>query len=195
MKNPLPFRYQCGEMQRREACPGSRGMDCEGDFLGRGRLAGVNNGKKRCMNKDAEARKKVTRYVWGHEENEGMAVVGREISKAYVMFSSAHRLESDLGSNPNWLLTGCVTLGKSLYLSEPHFPSHLLTGWKQRMITSQSSDEGFTHSGTITKILAMSANHIHQGLEQFSLKDQIINILGIVGDWSLLQLLNSAIVE
>ena len=34
-------------------------------------------------------------------------------------------LESDLGSNSNLLLTGCVTLGKSLNLSEPQLPSHL----------------------------------------------------------------------
>lgn len=53
-------------------------------------------------------------------------------------------LQSDLGSNPDLLLTSCVMLGRWLNFSEPRFPSHLYTGWKQTTRQTQSSDEGFT---------------------------------------------------
>lgn len=60
------------------------------------------------------------------------------------------------------------------------------------MITSQSSTEGFTQltrSGIITKIFAMSANHLQQGWQNSSIRGQIINILDLIAIWYLVHLL------
>lgn len=37
-------------------------------------------------------------------------------------------------------------------------------------ITSQSPDEGFSLSGTIMRVIAMLANHLHTGLAKFFCK-------------------------
>lgn len=69
------------------------------------------------MNKDAEVRKYHV-YLGDVARTKGWNY-GKKDHKSIFMLSL------DLVSNHHLLLSNCVTLGKSLNLSEPQFPSHL----------------------------------------------------------------------